>query len=409
MAPLTFSPLTDAVLAGLSGFFFGFVLEKSGFGNARNLAAQFYLHDMRVLKVMFTAIVTAMLLLFAAAAFGWADFAQVNVPLTYLGPAVAGGLLLGLGFIIGGYCPGTSLVALATLKIDGLLFALGVALGLLLFGETAPSFWTFFNQTGALGRLTLFDLLGLDAGWVVLGVTLMAIGAFAFAELMERIFAATPAAAPSARARSLRRGAIAAALGLALVTLVVGQPTLARRLATQEPQLDARLQSRAVHIDPAELLGLIYDSPAPLVLLDVRNETDFNRFHLRDAQRITLAELDAGRPAPISERAVVVVMSNDERSANEAWKRLAVRPGVNAYVLAGGVNRWLDLYRVRRSDVPPSEQAAQGDERCRHDFSSMLGDRDPAARPLAPEAGIRKFAAKVKLFGPTRARGGGCG
>ena len=409
MAPLSLTPATDALLAVLSGFFFGFILEKSGFGDARNLAAQFYLHNMRVLKVMFTAIVTAMLLLFAASACGWVQFAQVNVPLTYLGPAVLGGLLLGVGFIVGGYCPGTSLVALATLKIDGLLFAGGVGLGLLLFGETAPGFWGFFHHAGAMGRITIFDLAGLDAGWVVLGVVVMAIGAFAFAELMERLFAAAPAPALSPRTRHMRRGAIAAAVGLAMVTLLVGQPTLARRMAAEEPRLSARLQSRAAHIDPAELLTLVYDNAAPVLLLDVRNESDFNRFHLRDARRVTLADLDAGKPADISPQAVVVVMSNDEQAADEAWKRLATRPGVNAYVLAGGVNRWLDLYREQRPDVAAADQPSHGDEQLRHAIPALLGDRDPAARPPFKAAATRKFAAKVQLLGPVRARSGGCG
>src|SRR5512134_3426669 len=106
MAPYTFGPSATTVVTLVIGFFFGFVLERAGFGNARNLAAQFYLHDMRVLKVMFTAIVTAMLLIFLASAVGLVDFARVWVPPTYFWPGVLGGFVLGVGFIIGGYCPG---------------------------------------------------------------------------------------------------------------------------------------------------------------------------------------------------------------------------------------------------------------------------------------------------------------
>ena len=54
------------VVFGLIGFAFGFTLEMSGFGNSRKLAAQFYFTDLTVLKVMFTAIVTSMVLLFGA-------------------------------------------------------------------------------------------------------------------------------------------------------------------------------------------------------------------------------------------------------------------------------------------------------------------------------------------------------
>ena len=103
----------------LIGFGFGFVLESSGFGNSKKLAAQFYFRDMTVLKVMFGAIVTAMVLIFSHGRLGLLDFNLVWVNPTYLWSGIVGGLIMGVGFIVGGFCPGTSLVAMATLKIDG--------------------------------------------------------------------------------------------------------------------------------------------------------------------------------------------------------------------------------------------------------------------------------------------------
>jgi hypothetical protein len=85
------------------GLGFGFALERAGFGNSRKLAAQFYLYDMTVLKVMFTAIVVAMLLLFWASALMRLDLDRVFVNPTYLWSGVLGGLVLGMGFVIGGY------------------------------------------------------------------------------------------------------------------------------------------------------------------------------------------------------------------------------------------------------------------------------------------------------------------
>src|SRR5512146_1007862 len=112
------------------GIGFGFVLEQAGFGNCNKLAAQFYLKDQSVLKVMFTAIITAMVLLFWSSALGILDFDQVALNETHLWPGIIGGLLLGVGFIIGGYCPGTSVVSAATLKLDGLVFLLGCMAGI---------------------------------------------------------------------------------------------------------------------------------------------------------------------------------------------------------------------------------------------------------------------------------------
>ena len=421
MAPHTFGHAGSTIVTLIIGFYFGFVLEKAGFGNSRNLAAQFYLHDMRVLKVMFTAIVTAMLLIFLASALGLVDFARVWVPPTYLWPGVLGGFILGVGFIIGGYCPGTSLVAVSTFKLDGIVYAAGVLFGLLVFGETAPAFWEFFNHAGSLGRLTLFDALGVDAGVVVLGVVLMAIGAFAFAELMERVFA-RPSQEPrphSPLATTLRTSAIVAGVLIAAVTLVIGQPSAERKIAWAREGLDQSIRERKIHIDPAELLGLMHNNQVQVVLADVRSQSDYNVFHLLDAQNITLEQVDSGWAANLPNEAVVIVMSNDEKAANDAWRHLAVQLNPNpqspiadksrVYVLAGGVNRWLDVYHNDLANTPGPETAPTGDDTFRHPFVMALGSRDATARPESKGVLQRQFVTKVRVVKPTRHAGGGCG
>ena len=70
------------------GFCFGFILESSGFGDSRKLAAQFYFSELRVLKVMFTAIVVAMLLVFWASALGLLDYNELMVKHTWLWPGI---------------------------------------------------------------------------------------------------------------------------------------------------------------------------------------------------------------------------------------------------------------------------------------------------------------------------------
>ncbi len=166
------------------GFGFGFILESSGFGDARKLAAQFYWRDLTVIKVMFTAIVVCMTLVFWATALGWLDYDQIWVNPTYLWPGVLGGLIMGLGFVVGGYCPGTSLVSMATLKVDGMFFILGVAVGVFLFGETV-SLFNLFWHSGDLGRYTLPEWLNLPTGVVVLLLVCFALVIFWAAEKLR--------------------------------------------------------------------------------------------------------------------------------------------------------------------------------------------------------------------------------
>lgn len=172
-------------LAGLIGFFFGFLLERSGFGDARKLAAVFYLKDFAVLKVMLTAIVVCMLGLLYFSLFGWLDLGQVHLLPTYILPQVAGGLVLGIGFVMGGYCPTTSIVAMVSGKLDALVFIVGIILGSWVFAELFPPIEGFY-KAGAMGAVRLSDVLNIPSGLVALFICLMAIGLFWVAEIVEQ-------------------------------------------------------------------------------------------------------------------------------------------------------------------------------------------------------------------------------
>jgi len=386
------------------GFFFGLVLEMSGFGNSTKLAAQFYFKEMTVLKVMFTAIVTAMLLIFLTSALGLLDFNLVWVPPTYLWPGIVGGFIMGIGFIIGGFCPGTSVVSAATLKLDGIAFVLGASFGIFLFGETVQYFDAFFNSS-YMGRFTLPELFGVDAGVVVLAIMLMAIFMFWGGEQLERIFGGhDPKSAPA-----WRYGAAGAALALALVVLVLGQPTAEdrwERIASEKQQL---LDQRAVQIHPGELLNLLHDPLLQVIMLDVRTETDFNLFHILDARHMPLDSLEAIVPELLEQPAntVFVVMSNDEEAATEAWKTLVTDSVPNAYILEGGVNRWLDTFANEefRSDF---QIVSDQPDQLHFALNSARGSRLPAAEPDVEQVDL-EFISKVKLELKRGPGGGGCG
>lgn len=179
---------TGLVVAFIIGILFGFTLERAGFSSSRKLALQFYFRDMAVLKVMFTAIVTAMVGLLYLNLADVLDLSLVYLNPTYLWPQVAGGAVMGVGFVLGGYCPGTSLVASAIGKIDGFMYVAGALVGMFVFGETYPLFQKF-AQSGSLGRVTLSDWLNLRPGVIAFAVILMALGMFYGAEWLEKRFA----------------------------------------------------------------------------------------------------------------------------------------------------------------------------------------------------------------------------
>jgi hypothetical protein len=190
----TFGDEASLIVAFLIGIGFGWFLERAGFGNARKLMAQFYLTDMAVFKVMFTAVVTAMLGVTYLAWAGWLDLSLIYYVPTFWIAAILGGLLMGVGFVIGGYCPGTSVVSMATGRIDGLVYVGGFAAGTLGFALSYPIF-AHLLTAGDLGVLTLPGALGVSWGIVAFVVVLMAVGGFAGATWVERRMAARAEAA----------------------------------------------------------------------------------------------------------------------------------------------------------------------------------------------------------------------
>jgi hypothetical protein len=167
------------------GLGFGWWLERAGLGSATKLMGQFSLSDLTVFKVMFSAIVTAMLGLFWLSRLGIVDPSRVYVPETFVLPQLVGGVVFGAGMALAGLCPGTSCVAAATGRGDGLVVAGGFFAGVLATALTLPSMARFYGS-GARGALTLDAVLGIETGSVVLVVVAAALAGFIVAEHVEQ-------------------------------------------------------------------------------------------------------------------------------------------------------------------------------------------------------------------------------
>ena len=191
-----------------------------------------------------------------------------------------------------------------------------------------------------------------------------------------------------------------------------GQPDLDQKWQYLAPKYQPKLEGREVQIDPAELLELMQDDYIDLWIVDVRSESDWNLFHLQDAERIPIDELAKHRKrfANLPFGAVVVVVSNDEILATRAWQRLMVLAQPNAYILEGGLNHWLNIYGHPEDELHGAAPAdlTQPDGRLRHPFRLALGDRHPAAHPDPHHVPERSYTKKVKLLKKV-VRKGGCG
>lgn len=414
------------VVFGCIGFAFGYTLEMAGFGDSRKLAAQFYFKELTVIKVMFTAIAVALTLLFGAVGLGVLDFSHVWVNPTYLGSGVVGGLIMGVGFIVGGFCPTTSLASASTGRIDGMLFMLGGFVGAFLFGETERYFDNWYNNAGYYGRLTLDQVFGVSAPVVVLVIVLIALFMFWGSEQLERLVGRKDLNLEP----RLRKLGAAALLSAALAVLVVGSPSLEdsyQRLSFKRTDVIKQAEGKPLtvtHVYSAdEMLGrrLVFTSPAETfkarylqaikpVYLDVRSESDYNLYHLADSKNVPMKRLEKIVPDLLSEppaNTVFITISNDETAAIKAWKLLVASGVQNVYILEGGVNRWIATFGAQDAALKPL--ATAGADQLRYTFSAALGERYKSCSPDPIEHENLEFQSRIVLQLKRDKSGGGCG
>lgn len=191
MAPLVTAQtpiFINLLIAFIVGIGFGFALEQAGFSSSRKLAGMFYGYDTTVLKVFFTAAIVALIGAQLLNYFGLLDLSQVFVNKFYVGPAILGGVIMGLGFIMGGFCPGTGFSALAIGKIDAAFYLLGGLTGAFIFAEIYPLIAEFANSSYK-GPAKINEWLGLSNAAFSMLLILVAIVMFWLAEKSEKKFA----------------------------------------------------------------------------------------------------------------------------------------------------------------------------------------------------------------------------
>jgi rhodanese-related sulfurtransferase len=393
MAPLVPDLLSNEldILSGLLvGIAFGYVLEQAGFSSSRRLAGLFYGRDFTVLRVFFTAAITAMsgvLLL------GWAgllDLDAIFVNPLFLGPAVLGGVVMGFGFILGGYCPGTSICAAAIGKKDGIVFVLGGFLGVLLYGEAYPVFSGFVNGS-SLGPVKVYDSLGVSRGAFVLFLVVAALAAFAATTWIERKLNpdATSRSFPVLQHRLAAVGLLA--LGACLFFLPDRKTSLLAQVA--DPVYQRSHPARYMTAD--ELAFRVLDADPLLLVLDLRDEEAQKKLALPGAVSVPLDGLFAKEWQPaLGRRHTTRVFVDEDGSRSLQGALLAERLGYDdVRVLQGGLAEFRRTI-LEYEPAGPATTAVQGDsDRFRSEARVLLTKRIADAKGLSsrPKKVVKKI------------------
>jgi len=264
------------IIALFIGISFGFFLERGGLGSSPKLAAQFYFTDLTVFKVMFTAVVTAMIGLYWLGYLGAMDLHLVYKSPTYVLPYIIAGLIFGVGFVTSGLCPGTSCVSAATGRIDGLFTLLGIFFGIFVFGETFNCFQNFF-YSGSLGTIVLSDLWNINYGLLVFAVIIVALLGFAGVEAIERKITL------KLRLKEFGKSKTSFLKILVLITFILGFLAIftgdpyPKDIIETETTINGKLYQ---YIQPEELAENIMKRKKNYLLIDVRSPEDFGKYHI---------------------------------------------------------------------------------------------------------------------------------
>ncbi len=366
------SPTTYLVMAAVVGIAFGFFLERSGFGSAKKLTAVFILRDWGVYRVMFTALVTAMIGAQLMSAFGWMDLGLLELSTTFFWPMLVGGLLFGVGFYFGGFCPGTAVVSAVRGRLDAWVFLVGIVLGIygfaLFYDGAGQASWfqSFYAPAGAAVQ----SLNGHPLAWVVaIAITGGVILSFRYLYIFEQRFALRtpeqlageprpPVAKPHAGRSTRVVIGLAGALAIVLAVFSVGadEPDILA-VGSEVPTAVAVDEAQVPSIDALSLAGWIVadanriaeETPPNSHVLDLRDEQVRAEIPMQgtvvvpqsdDQYESALAVLDDLLVTTADKNKPLVVVDKDQSETARTIVTDLRLQGVNALLLDGGDAAW---------------------------------------------------------------------
>jgi rhodanese-related sulfurtransferase len=332
--PELISDQLNLVVALLLGIGFGFVLEQAGFSSSRRLAGVFYGYDFTVLRVFFTAAVTAMSGVLLLGYFGLLDTEAIYVNPMWLYPAIVGGAIMGIGFILGGYCPGTSICAAAIGKIDGMFFIGGGILGVFAFGELYPLYDKFY-ESSSLGAIKVFDSLGISQGLFAFLLISIAVIAFTATTMIEK--RVDKISAPSLVFNSHKHFA-AGAFIIALGVLFVFLPDRKTYLINKVSDGNYITTHPAAMMNPDELAFRIVDRDPNFRIIDVRTPELYAQLAFPGSNNIQIRDFfSKDWIASFSQRHVKkVVVGENENQERSAYLLLQELGYEDIAILQGG-------------------------------------------------------------------------
>ncbi len=395
LVPTIISSQFNMVIAVIMGFGFGFALEQAGFSNSKKLVGLFYGYDFVVLKVFFTAGVTAMIGVLVLGHFGLLDLSLIYVNPTFLRSAIIGGAIMGVGFVVGGFCPGTSVCAASIGKLDGMSFIAGSFVGIYIFAEAYPLFEHTYMADN-MGSPTMDQVLGLSKiAWATI-ISFIAIVAFFGVSIIEDKVNKRPVRFSG---KMVVRMSTVAVLPFLIIAVSSFTPDKKTRIM-EYVNNPVNYKNCAPHeIDEDKLAFELVNNYYEYNIIDVRSPEQFKKYHLPLAVNIPLDSMMNREWEAYFTRGFKtnIFYSDDTVKAKKACMLSGLLGKANHLLLKTSVDKFrTDFYEPQ---MPPANASK--------DIVNLYYFRVKSARQMEDLAkSLERFNSKPKVIKFKKAAGG---
>lgn len=335
LVPDVISNDLNFIVALVIGILFGVILEQAGFSTSKKLVGLFYGYDFTVLRVFFTAGIVAMIGVIALEHFGLLDINLTYINPTFLWSANIGGLIMGLGFVVGGFCPGTSICAAAIGKIDAMIFIAGSFIGVLIFAEGYP-LWEGLYKSNNWGNVRVFDSLGMQQTVFAFILTAFSLFAFWIVSIIENKVNGIKKPTIRFTPYYVTIGAIGFILSLSAFILTERKDSLQQLVSDKEYVRNYDVKSMSVD----EFAYRIMKDDNKLQIIDFRPIKEYEKQSLPGSTSFTFDNLFEKEPNKILKiRHKINVFVADDEHQERQFAIVANRLGFsNVTILKGGLN-----------------------------------------------------------------------
>ncbi len=372
------------VVALIIGIAFGFILEQAGFSTSKKLVGLFYGYDFTVLRVFFTAGVTGMVGIIALGHFGLLDLNLIYVNPTFLWSAIIGGFIMGLGFVIGGFCPGTSFCAAAIGKTDAMVFIIGLVIGVFLFAEGYPALESIYKAEN-WGYVRIFETLNLSQGVFAFLLTVVAVLAFWAITYIEKRVNKETILKP-----------VPVYVTLSVIAIIIGfstvfMPDRRENLLAKVEKAEVLNANEIEYITPDELTLRLVRNDNTLQIIDFRKKEDIDSIALPNSYPMKIEEMfDKDSKKILSKRSKDNIFVCYDGSVAKKAALLGRELGYkNIVVLEGGFNLFKDEI-LNLKNFGFNGQKTDDTHRFRAEASVILNKKIAEAGKNKTDAGTKK-------------------